>query len=110
MPAWNTSSGTYILPDSLEDINETIVGTMQGLTKLGFGSEITGVTGNISVVAGTQAARDNGDTFVSINFVFLGGKTFAQVVVIYMHGTSSTDQLDALHAQVNNAINNAKNL
>jgi hypothetical protein len=101
MPVWTTSTDTYVLPDSLEDIGETIGGTRNGLAALGFGSEVTG-SGEIS---GTQAAKDNGETFVSISFVFMGGRTFSQIIVIYMHGTTDGGQLDSLFDQVNNAIN-----
>ena len=100
MPAWTTSTDTYVLPESLEDIGETIEGTRNGLQQLGFGSEVTG-GGNIS---GTQAAKDNGETFVSISFVFTGGRTFSQIIVIYMHGTTDGGQVSALLSQVYNAI------
>ncbi len=101
MANWDTSTGGYVLEASLEDIGERITIVGNSLAGIGFGFERTGA----GDIGGVQAAKDNGDTFVSVNFVFMGGRNFGYVVVIYMHGASDGGPVSALLSQVLGFIN-----
>jgi hypothetical protein len=99
MAAWDTDLRVYTLPDSLEDIGETISGTMTGLQSLGFGTQNT--PGQNWILAG----KDNGGTVVFISFWFLGERNFGQTVSCYGASATTGSEAQAIVSSVINAIN-----